>query len=187
MVFTEDENEQEIYYTMMEIAELNELQKDIEESSEYFNDDNSEELFGGIYCRMEDLCLPRDKHVPRRSNAFVSIAKCREERSMYDLIDIATKKNMLINRIEQLSLVYWIWGTKDRKYKNKINRYSSGFKKSILKQAINVLGKKKIIDIEEIKEDIKILKEIEAEEYEEYQREIEYEDSLLIDEDSAAY
>jgi hypothetical protein len=102
-------------------------------------------------------------------------------------MDIATKRKMLVKKIEQINLDYWIWGTKDRKYKNKINRNSSSFKECILEKAVNVLGKKKIIDIEEIKEDIKILKEIEAEEYEEFQREIEYEDSLLIDEDSAAY
>jgi hypothetical protein len=184
-MFSEDE--QEIYYTQMEIAELNELQKDIEESSKYFNDNDSEDLFGGIYCRMEDLCLPRDKHVPRRSNAFVSIAKSREERARYDLIDIATKKTMLINKIEEITLDYWIWGTKDTKYKNKITRDHSGFKEYILKKAIELIGEKNIIDIEEIKEDIKILKEIEEEEYEEYNREIEYEDSLLIGEDSAVY
>ena len=181
------EEEKEIYYTEMEIDDLNKLQKDIEESSKYFNDDNSEELFEGIYCRMEDICLPLEKHVPRRSYTHNGFAKDREHRARYDLMDIATKKNMLVKKIEQITLDYWIWGTKDRKYKNKITRDHSGFKKSILKQAINVLGKKKIIDIEEIKEDIKILKQIEAEEYEEYQREIEYEDSLLIDEDSAAY
>lgn len=185
MLFTEDE--QEIYYTQMEIADLNDLQKDIEESSKYFNDNNSDELFKSIYCRVEDICLPLEKHVPRRSYTHNGLAKDREHRARYDLMDIATKKKMLINKIEEINLDYWIWGTKDRKYKNKINRDHSGFKKSILKQAINVLGKNKIIDIEEIKEDIKILKEIEAEEYEEYQREIEYEDSLLISEDSAAY
>jgi hypothetical protein len=185
MLFTEDE--QEIYYTQMEIADLNDLQKDIEESSKYFNDNNSDELFKSIYCRVEDICLPLEKHVPRRSYTHNGLTKDREHRARYDLMDIVTKKKMLMNKIEQINLDYWIWGTKDSKYRCKITRDHSGFKKSILKQAVKVLGKKKIIDIEEIKEDIQILKEIEKEEYEEYKRQIEYEDSILISEDSAAY
>ena len=184
-MFSEDE--QEIYYTQMEIAELNELQKDIEESSKYFNDNDSDELFKSIYCRMEDICLPLEKHVPRRSYTHNGFAKDREHRARYDLIDIATKKKMLINKIEEITLDYWIWGTKDSKYKNKIYRDHSGFKEYILKKAVELLGEKKIIDIEDIKEDIKILKEIEDEEYALRQLENEYEDSLLIEEDSACY
>ena len=171
------EEEKEIYYTEMEIDDLNKLQKEIEESSKYFNDDNSEELFEGIYCSMEDICLPREKHVPRRSNAFVSIAKCREERARYDLMDIATKKKMLINKIEQITLDYWIWGIQHSKNRRNMPRDSSSFKERILKKAVNVLGKKKIIDIEEIKEDIKILKEIEAEEDEEERLENELDEA----------
>jgi|688.fasta_scaffold211452_4 hypothetical protein len=185
MLFTEDE--QEIYYTQMEIAELDELQKDIENSSKYFNDEDSEELFRSIYSRVEDMCLPYDKHVPRRSYTHAGFAKDREHRARYDLMDIATKRKMLVKKIEQINLDYWIWGTKDTKYRNKITRDTSSFKECILEKAVKVLGKKKIVDIEEIKEDIEILKEIEDEEYETYQKEIEYEDSLLIDEESAAY
>jgi hypothetical protein len=181
------EDEQEIYYTKMELADLDELQKDIENSSKYFNDEDSEELFKGIYCRMEDMCLPYDKHIPRRSYTHAGFAKDREHRARYDLMDIATKKKMLVKKIEQITLDYWIWGTKDTKYRNKITRDTSSFKECILEKAVKVLGTKKIVDIEEIKEDIKILKEIEDEEYEIYQKEIEYDDSLLIGEDSAAY
>jgi hypothetical protein len=183
-------------FTEQEISYFNELlsfvEKQLETNLNYVNvyDNGENDLFFNILFEdidyIIDSVLPLEKRVPRRSYTDVG-GKDRHHKLRYDLMDLATAKKELLNKNEKLILDYWILGTKDSKYRSKIVRDNYRFKKSILKQAVKLLGKKKIIDIEEIKEDIQILKEIEKEEYEEYQREIEYEDSLLISEDSAAY
>jgi hypothetical protein len=101
MVFTE----QEISYFN---GLLSFVEKQLETNLNYVNvyDNGENDLFFNIL--FEDIgyiinaVVPLEKRVPRRSNTDVG-GKDREHKLMYDLMDIATAKKELLDKIEQIN------------------------------------------------------------------------------------